>query len=362
MIVSIAVASALAMWSDALKVKTAIGTGRVDVQFVEGSLEVEESGESGKDWVASCLVGVNYIEDEDQGNPSSKDDLDLNITIVNGYPGYGCAATFRVRNTGTVPVVGPSYEPPETPEGIELLFRCPPSQLDPGDEARCGVTISILQTAGQGSRYEVQLHLRYVQWNEWSPSTPPTQLTSLVQFRETNTEFSCPAKLGDVLPIRNGYYIVNASVNPSGKRVVNPGAFFGVIWIMGEGVKDVSIIDTFDHHFDVGDGQDGKVRVYIYDMNAGCTIHVNRGLNYGIDNESNRVSISLSLDSPLRAHEAVLVYIKFKPSDWLDQHWNSNADMYFENTAEISTNVGSTRATAVVQMVVVRWRAPPLYR
>ena len=101
--------SAMAMWSDSLKIKSVINTGNVDVEF--GSISTNDPEGSndpgyGID-VATCYAGKVEIENEDNGNPTGDDDLDLNITIVSSYPSYNCTVTFEVRNTGTIPVRGP---------------------------------------------------------------------------------------------------------------------------------------------------------------------------------------------------------------------------------------------------------------
>jgi hypothetical protein len=95
--------SAMAMWSDSLKIKSVINTGNVDVEF--GSISTNDPG-YGID-VGTCYANEAGIENEDNGNPTGNDDLDLNITIVNAYPSYNCTVTFEVRNIGTIPVSGP---------------------------------------------------------------------------------------------------------------------------------------------------------------------------------------------------------------------------------------------------------------
>jgi hypothetical protein len=57
--------------------------------------------------VGTCYAGKLQIENEDNGNPTDNNDLDLNIMIVNAYPSYNCIVTFEVRNMGTIPVSGP---------------------------------------------------------------------------------------------------------------------------------------------------------------------------------------------------------------------------------------------------------------
>ncbi len=47
------------------------------------------------------------IENEDQGDPTGSNDLDLNITIVNTSPSYNRTAAFEAKNTDTISVKEP---------------------------------------------------------------------------------------------------------------------------------------------------------------------------------------------------------------------------------------------------------------
>ena len=115
------VAISFALWADVLKIQLVAYTGNVDVQF--GSYSVKEyvgfpasgggwnfvpegSGEA-KD-VGQCTVTLKEIENEENtrlGTSAGNNDLDLVITITNGYPGYKCEVKFDVVNSGSVPSV-----------------------------------------------------------------------------------------------------------------------------------------------------------------------------------------------------------------------------------------------------------------
>mgnify|MGYP000409700020 CR=1 FL=1 len=168
----IVLGSALAMWYDTLKIKATISTGDVDVKF--GKVDSVEN-DHGKD-VANCHVELMEIEDEDSGNPYGDNDLDLNITIENGYPSYWCNVTFTVNNTGTIPVKGPysnatgtlsPFSDRETlDDGVEILYELTPTQIDPGKSATFTIKIHILQGAKESYTYNHQVELYFVQWNE----------------------------------------------------------------------------------------------------------------------------------------------------------------------------------------------------
>ena len=450
-VLALMLASAVSMWSDVLKTNVTVTTGDVDVSF--DGYRVVEGDEYGKPWVADCVVNLADVKDEDLGNPAGDDDLDLNITIVNGYPGYSCTVYFNVSNTGTIPVIGPFYEVPEVLNGIEIVFEPRLSQLHPGDIASYAIYLKVLQEAGQGSRYEVQVHLRYIQWNEvtaeiksatisgyvfndvdgdgvWDPgedplpnvlielyddhgnkvgeactdsngyyefvvypltsrqytvkayallnyefTTPytiiatvspgslntnnnfglkqlpqPPQLTVLKDFRYTDVDFKkCPAKLGK--PLDSIKVEVPDKGRDKGKiKSVSPGAFYGVIQISGEGITWVDISDTYDFHFDVEDGRDGRVRVYLLNS-SGCVTELD-SYSYTVDNVNNRVTVNINLGRPLNAGETILVYLKFKPAPGLvGSYWNDLNDKWFNNTAYVETNIGSQSVEASIELV-----------
>ena len=437
-------ASALAMWSDTLKISATVETGEVDVEF--GDYSCIEGDEYGKPWVADCSVTLDEVEDEDPNNPTGNNDLDLIVTISNAYPGYSCVVKFTVVNVGTIPVIGPFYELPEIPDGLIVVFEPGLSQIDPGDEVEYTIYLEVLQVAEEGATYEVQIHLRYIQWNEvegmyatisgyvfndvnengvWDAgeeplpgvhiellddlgnivgtdttrsdgyyefriytlmwrhytvvatalpgyyfTTPyvilvsvgpgssntnnnfglamsPPKLTVSKEFRHTDTNFGvCPAYLGSPLDS------IKVILQGGKVQAVAPRTFFGIIWISGSGITQIEITDTYDFHFDVVDGQDGKVRVYILGTD-GCVRTLKEGKNftYTVDNEGNVVAVSITLSQPLRQGESVLVYLKFKPSDeLLGSKWDSLKDKSFDNEAYITTNIGSGVAKASINI------------
>ena len=181
------VAISFALWADVLKIQLVAYTGNVDVQF--GSWSVTEyvgfpsdggwsfvpegSNPEAKD-VGQCTVTLQDIYDEESGSPSTagNNDLDLVITISNGYPGYKCEVTFEVMNSGSVPVKGPTYVDLLSPytDGHILvehdISTAACVQLHPGDKQTFTVNIAVLQGAEEQTTYTVQIHLRYDQWNE----------------------------------------------------------------------------------------------------------------------------------------------------------------------------------------------------
>jgi len=445
------IVSAVAMWSDVLRVNGVVRTGDVDVAFT--GYEVVEGEEYGKPWVASCSAQLVEVQDEDPNNPAGNNDLDLKIVISNVYPGYSCSVYFKVKNTGTVPVIGPFYELPDIPEGIEVVFEPRLEQLHPGDEVEYSIGLEVLQEAEQGATYEVQVHLQYIQWNEvavkyatisgyifndadgdgsWdagedplpgvlvklyddtgnlvgtycsgsdgfyefnvyplttrqytivayglpnyrftTPSTiystvwpgssstnnnfglkleqvPPAELAASKEFRHTNTNFNkCPASLGD--PLNSVEVEVPDKGKDAGKiKNVEPGAFFSVIQISGEGISSINITDQYDFHFDIEDSRDGRVRVYLLDS-RGCVTELDpHRYSYTVDNENNVVTVNISLGRALGTGETILVYLKFKDAGLVGRSWDSLTDGQFDNTATVVTNIGSRTVAASVLIV-----------
>lgn len=349
-------ASAVAMWYDILKIHASIETGSVDVEF--GDVWCEETPEAeGKD-VGSCSVELKEIEEEGPDD----NDLDLNITISNAYPGYSALVCFEVINTGTIPVMGPWPDfdlPSNLPDWLRISHGIVPVQIDPGDSAIFCFWVSIYEDLEggieppEGYTYEFQIHMDFVQWNEAVYEVLGPRLEKEFRYTDVNLE-TCPANLDGLLPMDGGYYIVNATVVKNEVKNTNPGAFFGVIWIMGEGITEIHVVDKYDFHFDVVDGRDGKVRAYIYNIESGCIVkklELTEDVHYTIDNTNNVVKVNISLDESLGYNRAVLIYLKFKPSsELIGSSWDS-LDKYFENEAEVETNIGSGSASAAIKIV-----------
>jgi len=229
------VAISFALWADILKIQLVAYTGNVDVQF--GSFSVKEYvgfPASGGGWsfvpegsdpeaknVGNCTVALQEIENEEGVNPSSagNNDLDLVITITNGYPGYKCEVKFDVVNSGSVPVKGPTYVNPQSPytdghikvEHDISTAAC--VQLHPGEKQTFTVNVTVLQGAEEQTTYTVQIHLRYDQWNEAECGAPPQpqpppQPHGLKDFTTSK---------GDPLDKLDGYRTIKIVVNPYNK-------------------------------------------------------------------------------------------------------------------------------------------------
>ena len=195
--VLIAVGVAFALWADVLNIHIEVNTGYVDVEF--GSWSVKEyvgfrpgygewsfvpvgSTPEAKN-VGKCTVTLQEIENEENtrlGTSTGNNDLDLNITITNGYPGYRCDVTFEVRNTGTIPVRlyffnqdNQVYNRLMLPakftisNAVECTLSGEDAALvDPQDSATYTLSCVVQQTASVKTQYSTQIYIQARQWNE----------------------------------------------------------------------------------------------------------------------------------------------------------------------------------------------------
>jgi hypothetical protein len=189
------VAISFALWADVLKIQLVAYTGNVDVQF--GSYSVKEYvgfPASGGGWsfvpegsdpeakdVGQCTVALQDIENEEDtslGTKAGNNDLDLVITITNGYPGYKCEVKFDVVNKGTIPVKlyffdqgGNRLTPLPATFTISNAVTCTLSgedgaQVHPDKSETYTLSCVVQQSASEDSQYSTQIYIQARQWNE----------------------------------------------------------------------------------------------------------------------------------------------------------------------------------------------------
>lgn len=198
------IAAAAAMWSDNLKIRETIVTGNVDIEFFGNPLifENEPLLPEPKD-VAKCTAEYKQIQDEEAlvnnkypewGSNAGNNDLELNITITNGYPSYYCKVyNVHVKNTGTVPVkilvklvlppgVNCVFNPFAVPPAYDCDFNgdnkpdlniwgsflgLNGTQIDPGDFVAFTVEMHVKQAAPENATFWLELLFIGIQWNEF---------------------------------------------------------------------------------------------------------------------------------------------------------------------------------------------------
>ena len=161
--------SALAMWSETLRINATVNTGEVSVEFVswmqsdEGADPQDEGfhNEEEKD-VASTTINVIQA-----GNHEGA--IELLVTIDNAYPGYMVDLSFIIKNTGTIPVKLMSFNVDGVNEtALSVIYEEPEAciQLHPGDELPFNMKLSVKQEADELSTYTFEVTLVFAQWNE----------------------------------------------------------------------------------------------------------------------------------------------------------------------------------------------------
>jgi len=193
-LIAMILGTALAMWSETLRVNVAVNTGEVKVKFLEWSCsdtgaDPQAPGfhnEEGKD-VASC--GITIEKRDDEGNA-----IKLLVTIDNAYPGYSVDVNLVIQNIGTIPVKLSSYSISPVSSSITIMWRRPPHtptptptppptpppvppvsvQLDPpintqmheGETSNYILHITVNEGAEELETYQFEVTLVFAQWNK----------------------------------------------------------------------------------------------------------------------------------------------------------------------------------------------------
>lgn len=209
LIAVVIIAAATAMWSETLKTNAVVDTGKVDWEFVNGSLILLDAcglqpgyGQNGgNDWNSSYYPKPQGVQlDKDVGcseaifiDSDGDGDYDtMNITLHNVYPWYYTHIAFRVMNDGTVPIKiwrviidGHIYyqlnERELEQQGLELDLNNDTipditiwwgdnfgAQLEPGDSADISLYITVLQGAPENAALSFTIQFQAVQWNEYT--------------------------------------------------------------------------------------------------------------------------------------------------------------------------------------------------
>lgn len=199
--------SALAMWSETLRVNSAISTGEVDWRFVPGTVVyLDACGLTpgygfygGYDWNASYLplpgaeqlgkdVGCTMVILVDSDSDGDMDTM--NVTLRNVYPYYYTHIAFKVHNDGTIPIKiwrviikGQEFyelNEQELQQGVELDLNNDDKpdvliwwgnnfgvQLHPCQSADISFDVTVLQDAPEASTLSFTVSFEAVQWNEY---------------------------------------------------------------------------------------------------------------------------------------------------------------------------------------------------
>lgn len=160
--------SALAMWSETIRINTYIHTGEVRVAF--GGWQVNDNGSDpqceGYDNSEGKDVAHIYVTPEryDEQNNTIK----LNVTIVNAYPGYCAMVAFNVTNIGTIPVklLNATIINLNTTALYAKLGIPKDTQIHSNENGTYSLIIGVKQAAEETTTYSFEVQLVFAQWNE----------------------------------------------------------------------------------------------------------------------------------------------------------------------------------------------------
>lgn len=184
------------------------------------------------------------------------------------------------------------------------------------------------------------------------PPTPPV-LDVKGEFRDTNMNSEkCPAKLGGLLNK------INVAISEGKIKSVSPGAFFHVLWISSPGLMNIDITITYGYQFNIEDGKDGKIRVYLLNTTTMCINELNNEFTYNIDNTLNKAIVNITLPNPLQPGITILIYSKFKPTEYdsvkepygLKGHDWDSLDKFFNVNHYVVTSIGSLSGSTTIQI------------
>lgn len=214
-----ALGGAYAMWYDSLFLNTTVKTGSVDVCWT--NVKTSDSGGyyADMDGGAGENIWQGNKDSMDVGNPNSGElknigtldavlsndsewsdvrnlDDQLDITLLNGYPGYQEYVEAGITNKGTVPVkfrVITTDVPAWIKVQIELYkngtggvnewTELEGYQLDPGETIQARITYRVEQCAEQGVEANFKVQLKGIQWNEYSADESYVLQYSIVEDR-----------------------------------------------------------------------------------------------------------------------------------------------------------------------------------
>jgi len=97
---------------------------------------------------------------------------------VNAYPSYNCTVTFEIKNTGTIPVIGPHITTDSNFDSWNGTYAMcignfTETTINPGGSVWFKIRCHVPQAAEDNHRYEGRIYLMPHQWNEEPTTTTP---------------------------------------------------------------------------------------------------------------------------------------------------------------------------------------------
>ncbi|RDV82530.1 hypothetical protein [Ammonifex thiophilus] len=153
--------AAYAAWTETININASVATGTYDVTF--SSVSTNDVGDT-----------VDPGADKNVGKTEatiSEDAKTITVTAENTYPGYNAEVTYKIKNTGTIPLKVQSIEIniPESDKGkIEVTNEqdIAGKVLDPGQEAEGKIKHVVTDNAVERASYSYTLKVNTIQWNK----------------------------------------------------------------------------------------------------------------------------------------------------------------------------------------------------
>lgn len=147
--------AAFAGWSEDILINGSVATGNLDVTFSSATTDDEATTvDPGKDrnvGVTEATIG--------EGSKS------ISVTGTNAYPGYAATLTYKVANTGSIPVKITNAEITNVDGEITVVAADPANTvIDPGQEYTGTVTATVTDLAAELDNFSYTVTVKTAQW------------------------------------------------------------------------------------------------------------------------------------------------------------------------------------------------------
>lgn len=141
-----------AAWTDRLTINTSVQTGKLDVNFKDGSVTWNNDNEG---------VAGGYVTVREDGNTAS-------VTLNNLYPGAAAIVNILVKNDGTIPVKNGTFSlSTDVPSWLKVEINNGAETLKTGEEKNVIINVSVPkeETGHQNETVTFSLSAVYQQFN-----------------------------------------------------------------------------------------------------------------------------------------------------------------------------------------------------
>ncbi|MGB9662125.1 MAG: hypothetical protein ACPL5F_08930 [Moorellaceae bacterium] len=150
--------AAFAAWTETINVNGSVATGNYDVTFSSSSTNDE-----------GTTVDPGLDKNVGQSVATlGADSKSITVTASNAYPGYNAIVTYKIKNTGTIPLKVNNAVITNTNAQITVTNEVDPAGqiIDPGQEFEAQVKHVVNDSAAETSTYTYSVAVNTVQWNQ----------------------------------------------------------------------------------------------------------------------------------------------------------------------------------------------------